>query len=249
MPAFTRPLNEGLLGADASFEDPPLERKRSAELLQPRAAATKTCAERLESLMFWACATVAYLAAGVWVTDEFMPDQGLLPKFLTPVDTIQRTAIDWLIGVGVALGVLLCMALARRRHCRFWELVFPFLFQRAEHTSTLATVSYRSRMFMGYLWAFIMLASLLSLPFVVYVLVTFHERLHHIAVIVSFVFAFLATVLSVREVTKHLMNYTYPRLQLHYIRILWMVPIYATTAAATLRFEQKAILFNAAREA
>ena len=78
---------------------------------------------------------------------------------------------------------------------------------------------------------------------------SFHERLHHIAVVVSFVFAFLATALSVREVMKHLMNYTCPRLQLHYIRILWMVPIYAITAAATLRFAQKAILFNAAREA
>lgn len=249
MPPFTRPLNQRLLGADASSEDPPLERKSSAELLQPREAETTPCAERLESLVFWVCATVAYLAAAVWVTDEFMPDKELLPEFLKPVDETQRRAKYWSIGVAVALGVLLCAALARRRHCRFWELVLPFLFRRTEHTSTLAAVSYRSRMCMGYLWAFIMLASLLSLPFVVYVLVTFHQRLHHVAVLVSFVFAFLATTLSVREIMKHLTNYSSPRLQLHYIRILWMVPIYALTAAATLRFEQKAILFNAAREA
>lgn len=193
---------------------------------------------------------LAYLAAAVWVTDEFMPDREVqLPRFLTPVDAVQRAAIKSLVGIGATLCLLLAASLARRRHCRFWELLCPFLFRRTEQATTLANVSYRARVFMGYLWAFIIIASLLSLPFVVYALVTFHEKLHHIAVLVSFVFAFLATALSTREVMKHLTNYSSPRLQLHYIRILWMVPIYAITAAATLRFEQKAIFFNAAREA
>ena len=240
--AYSRPapqrfaLDEGLLGD-------------GGELLRPLEGERKNCAERLESLVFWVCAMLAYLAAAIWVTDELMPDKAQLPRFLTPVDVAQRAAINWLVGIGATLCLLLAAALARRRHCRFWELLFPFLFRRTEQATTLATVSYRARLFMGYLWAFIILASLLSLPFVVYALVTFNERLHHIAVIVSFVFAFLATALSTREVMKHLMNYSSPRLQLHYIRILWMVPIYAITAAATLRFEQKAIFFNAAREA
>lgn len=218
------------------------------ELLQPLEGVKKSCAETCESVAFWLCVMVAYVAAAVWLTDYFIPDN--LPEVLMPPAHTQRVAKHWLVSVGISLGMLLAMALVRRRHCRFWELLFPFLFRpAAKDKSKLQVLSHRGRVFMGYLWACITLASLLSLPFVVYAMMTFKVRLHHIAVVVAFVFAFLATVLSVREIMKHLMNYSSPRLQLQIIRILWMVPIYAITAAATLRFEQQAIFFNAGREA
>jgi hypothetical protein len=250
-PAGGAGLGEGLLGhegASASSSLASTTYAGSGELLEPLQRVQKTCAERCESAVFWACTMVGYVAAAVWITDEFIPDN--LPDILKPKADTQKLATHWLVGVGVGLSVLLAAALARRRHCRFWELLLPFLFRRAPaDASNLQVLSYRGRMFMGYLWAFCMLASLLSLPFVVYVMMTINQRLQHVAVLVCFVFAFLATVLSVREVMKHLMNYSSPRLQLHYIRILWMVPIYAITAAVTLRFEQKAIILNAAREA
>ena len=251
-PAAARGLGEGLLGGSDSRASPATlswtSPEETQELLEPLRGTQKTCVERCESAIFWACAVVGYVAAAVWLTDQLIPND--LPHILKPQAHTQKLATHWLVGVGVSLSVLLALALARRRHCRFWELLLPFLFRRAPaDASNLQALAYRGRVFMGYVWAFCMLASLLSLPFVVYAMMTFNRRLQHVAVLVCFVFAFLSTVLSVREIMRHLMNYSSPRLQLHYIRILWMVPIYAITAAATLRFEQKAIVLNAGREA
>jgi MFS family permease len=252
--AWSRPAAAGLLAAapdddDAAEEPEWRDSSVGGELLQLLEEDKKSCAERCEKLVFWLCFAVGYIAAAVWLTDELLPTDHL-PSMLEPVKSTQRAAKEWALGAGAILGLLLVAALARRKHCRFWELLFPFLFRKTqEDASTLTMLSHRGRVFLGYLWGFLMLASLLSLPFVVYVMMTFDQRLHHIAVLVTCVFAFLATVLSVREIIKHLMNYSSPRLQRHYIRILWMVPIYAITAALSLRLEQEAIFFNAIREA
>jgi hypothetical protein len=47
---------------------------------------------------------------------------------------------------------------------------------------------------------------------------------------VAAIFTFVAVVLGLREIGKHLANYYRPKLQRHIIRVLWMVPIYAVDA-------------------
>ena len=48
------------------------------------------------------------------------------------------------------------------------------------------------------------------------------------------VFAVLAIMLSLREIIKHLLNWNSPTLQVHVVRVLFMVPVYAADAFGTL---------------
>ncbi len=50
------------------------------------------------------------------------------------------------------------------------------------------------------------------------------------------IFVLLALPVSIYEVAMHLEYFTRPRLQIHVIRILWMVPIYALDSWFALRF-------------
>uniref|UniRef100_A0A0X3NJU8 Transmembrane protein 184C n=2 Tax=Schistocephalus solidus TaxID=70667 RepID=A0A0X3NJU8_SCHSO len=54
--------------------------------------------------------------------------------------------------------------------------------------------------------------------------------------------------ISLWTILEHLINYTKPYLQRNIIRILWMVPIYATNAWFALRFPHTAIYFDTLRE-
>jgi len=63
------------------------------------------------------------------------------------------------------------------------------------------------------------------------------------------IFVILAVLLSLYEIFMHLANYSKPEIQRYIIRILWMVPIYATESWFSLRFKAQAIYLETAREA
>lgn len=65
---------------------------------------------------------------------------------------------------------------------------------------------------------------------------------------VAFAFAAVATITSLYDITRHLLFYVQPELQLHYVRILWMVAIYAVESWLSLRFRSYAIYWETARE-
>eukprot|EP01047_Picozoa_sp_COSAG01_P036003 COSAG01_NODE_2793_length_7060_cov_5.562563_2_plen_78_part_00 len=48
------------------------------------------------------------------------------------------------------------------------------------------------------------------------------------------VFACLAIMLGLREILKHWLNYSVPRLQKHVVRVLAIIPIYTIDAFVTL---------------
>jgi hypothetical protein len=53
-------------------------------------------------------------------------------------------------------------------------------------------------------------------------------------VLAAGVFACLAIMLGLREILKHWLNYSVPRLQKHVVRVLAIVPIYTIDAFVTL---------------
>lgn len=57
-------------------------------------------------------------------------------------------------------------------------------------------------------------------------------------------FVLLAIPVTIYEVAMHLEYFSRPALQIHVIRILWMVPIYAIDAWLALRFEVQLILLH-----
>lgn len=52
--------------------------------------------------------------------------------------------------------------------------------------------------------------------------------------IVAGLFTLIALFLSIWEITHHAIHYNKPYLQKYVVRILWMVPIYATNAVGSL---------------
>ena len=103
----------------------------------------------------------------------------------------------------------------------------------------------------GYLSTVAYLSALVTLPFVVQV--TFSPqhpwwRPHDVAWMVAGVFTAMTTMMSVREVKKHLENYSSSRMQKHIIRILFMPPIYAIDCFASIRFNSLGIYLSVFRE-
>ena len=62
-------------------------------------------------------------------------------------------------------------------------------------------------------------------------------RPHDVAWLFASAFTFMTIALSGREIRKHLVNYSSPRVQKDIIRILWMPPIYALDCFVAMRFD------------
>lgn len=62
------------------------------------------------------------------------------------------------------------------------------------------------------------------------------------------VFVALSVPLSLQDIHMHILHYISP-LQRHYIRILWMVPIYAVESWLALRFNEQKVYLETLREA
>lgn len=74
-----------------------------------------------------------------------------------------------------------------------------------------------------------------------------YER-HVIAWFIGGVFAGLAVLLSVHQILQHLIYYRQPSLQKHVVRILAMVPIYATNAWFGLRYKSITLYLDVGRD-
>ncbi len=57
-----------------------------------------------------------------------------------------------------------------------------------------------------------------------------------------------ASVSSLMLIWSHLNNYVNPELQRHVVRILWMVPVYASHSWLSLTFPSSAIYFDTIRD-
>jgi hypothetical protein len=79
-----------------------------------------------------------------------------------------------------------------------------------------------------------MICAVETLPFVIVICATRGWEPKAISYLIASSFTVLAVVLSIREICKHLLNYHKPHLQIHIIRVLWMVPIYAIDACLSL---------------
>eukprot|EP01090_Pellita_catalonica_P010804 TRINITY_DN22249_c0_g1_i1.p1 TRINITY_DN22249_c0_g1~~TRINITY_DN22249_c0_g1_i1.p1 ORF type:complete len:399 (-),score=58.04 TRINITY_DN22249_c0_g1_i1:57-1199(-) len=73
-------------------------------------------------------------------------------------------------------------------------------------------------------------------------------QIHVVAWIIAGIFALMASLVSMYLIAKHLLNYTRPKVQRHIVRILFMVPIYATDSWLSLRFHDYALIFDLARD-
>jgi len=71
-----------------------------------------------------------------------------------------------------------------------------------------------------------------------------HYTFHDLAIVVAAASALIAILLSFFLIMMHATHYTVPREQKHIIRILFMVPVYATSSFLSLRFYWHAIYFQ-----
>jgi hypothetical protein len=98
-----------------------------------------------------------------------------------------------------------------------------------------------------YLAYFTLIAMFILVPLVLYN--ELHDRKVDVA---AFNSAWIMTcgtiILSVRIVYLHLTHWYMPQVQKYVVRILWMVPLYATQSYLSLRFHQARIYINSVRD-
>ncbi|XP_044175007.1 transmembrane protein 184C-like [Acropora millepora] len=87
-----------------------------------------------------------------------------------------------------------------------------------------------------------------ALPLTVWELHKNRAQIHVEAWFIAGCFVFLTIPISLWGILQHLVNYTQPELQRRIVRILWMVPIYATDSWLALRFPKAAIYLDSLRE-
>ncbi len=59
----------------------------------------------------------------------------------------------------------------------------------------------------------------------------------------------LASIVAVgRQIVLHLQNYTEPELQLHIMRILLMIPVYATVSWLTIFLPQHTLIYSSIKD-
>ncbi|EKX47756.1 hypothetical protein GUITHDRAFT_69286 [Guillardia theta CCMP2712] len=76
-----------------------------------------------------------------------------------------------------------------------------------------------------------------------------HEYEQHvIAWVIGAIFVMAAVPLALQDIHFHIIHYVSP-LQRHYVRILWMIPIYAVESWLALRFNEQKIYLETMREA
>lgn len=87
-----------------------------------------------------------------------------------------------------------------------------------------------------------------ALPLTVWELHRFRAETHVQAWFIAGCFVFLTIPISLWGIVQHMVNYTKPELQRRIVRIIWMVPIYATDSWLALRFPKAAIYLDSLRE-
>lgn len=78
--------------------------------------------------------------------------------------------------------------------------------------------------------------------------IMFQYEKHVVAWVIGAVFVMISVPLALQDIHFHILHYVSP-LQRHYIRILWMIPIYAVESWLALRFNKQKIYLETMREA
>ena len=157
-----------------------------------------------------------------------------LPRFYIDNPNAMGGLADFLVGGGLVIMAALAVLMCAKPDLRP-ELTCEGMF--------------KPKRIAGYLMQFSVIAMMLSLPYVVFLFYEVkHFRPQDTAWIVAFVFTLLTVLYSLREIVKHLQNYTLPKLQRNICRILLMAPIYAVACFLQLRLLQQGVYIGAVRE-
>uniref|UniRef100_A0A1B6DCU8 Transmembrane protein 184C n=2 Tax=Clastoptera arizonana TaxID=38151 RepID=A0A1B6DCU8_9HEMI len=89
---------------------------------------------------------------------------------------------------------------------------------------------------------------LLLLPKLIITSINRKKDKHDETAFIGGVFVMMAIPISLWEIVQHMVHYSQPALQLHIIRILWMVPIYALNAWLGLVYPDQTIYMDSFRE-
>ncbi|KAK9806277.1 hypothetical protein WJX72_008269 [[Myrmecia] bisecta] len=98
------------------------------------------------------------------------------------------------------------------------------------------------------LWCLMAAAILAALPLMILEFKRAQFSVRYQAWFIAGIFVLLALPVTIYEVALHLEYYSRPHLQIHVIRILWMVPIYALDSWLALRFSASRPYLDAIRE-
>mmetsp|Transcript_18322 Transcript_18322/g.28548 ORF Transcript_18322/g.28548 Transcript_18322/m.28548 type:complete len:280 (+) Transcript_18322:150-989(+) len=107
-----------------------------------------------------------------------------------------------------------------------------------------STWVYASWVFLGFTYLLV----LATFGIVLWQFIAFEYHSHVIAWTVGAVFVLASVPLTLQDIHMHVINYVSP-LQRHYIRILWMIPIYSVESWLALRFNDQKLYLETAREA
>jgi hypothetical protein len=99
---------------------------------------------------------------------------------------------------------------------------------------------------LGWLGTMIMVTGICSTPFIVIGGLRSQVASMKLIEWLSLLFASLAIVLSLWEIQQHLRNYHRPKLQRHIVRVLMMVPVYATDGFVSVVFPGKPEMYMVA---
>jgi hypothetical protein len=168
---------------------------------------------------------------------RILNDADHLPRFWINHPSTMESLGRFLIGGGIVIAFLLVVLVATSRD------------MRPECTCDEVRESLKPSRLAGYLWHVWVTACLLSLPYLTFLFYEVKQfRPQDTAWFVAAVFALLTVVYSLREIIKHLQNFTLPQLQTNICRILLMPPVYAVASFLQLRLLQQGVYISCVRE-
>lgn len=101
----------------------------------------------------------------------------------------------------------------------------------------------------GYLLSAAFLAMAAVAAWTVWTVTTDEEGVDRWLWNVALVCALASVPLSLYDIHHHVSHYVRPRLQMHYVRILWLVPVYAIQSCLALRFPEARVFIETPRDA
>ena len=238
--AETEPLREGDARSAESFTS-----LGSAASLRGAAApkTKRSCGARALSTMLVTCFVAGYFCTLLTAMQRYHPQAfELLPKWLRPSGLNSHHLDQFVVIVGLsslgAMGLVLVTQFLCVKECTCRdEKLLSALPPTASRRWRLGIKWSRMG---GWLWYGTVWATVVTLPFALLEVISRNWAPDDVAFFLACIFTLLATVFSIREVVKHLQNFHKPtaELQVHVIRILWMVPIYAICSCLSLRLPE-----------
>lgn len=105
----------------------------------------------------------------------------------------------------------------------------------------------------AYNWAKVLLGVTLvlvtlTIPLIIWQLIEYHAEKHIIAWFVGGICVCIAVPLAVHDMVGHWLHWNYPHIQVYYVRILGMIPIYSIESWFALRYKEQATYLEALRD-